>query len=265
MTEPIVQVRGVAKSFSQLAVLRGVDMEVRKGEVVVLIGPSGSGKSTLLRCLNRLIEPDSGTIMVAGVDMTSPATDLPRARRNIGLVAQHFNLYPHMTVLKNLMEGPVTVLRLPKEEARARAVALLRRVGLEDKTDAHPYQLSGGQQQRVAIARALAMEPAVMLFDEPTSALDPELTGEVLDTMKELADEGMTMLVVSHEMQFARRVADRIYMFDQGVVIESGSPEQLFRAPSKERTQRFLDRLMSWEAASGTDIVAPNRTRSGRP
>jgi ABC-type polar amino acid transport system ATPase subunit len=244
---PIIEVSCLTKSFGDVSVLRGIDLRVSKGEVIVLIGPSGSGKSTFLRCLNRLISPDDGTIIVAGVEMTNPRTNLPAARRNIGFVAQHFNLYPHMTALKNVMEGPVTVLKTPKDQARDRALALLKRVGLEEKAGSYPYQLSGGQQQRVAIARALAMDPAVMLFDEPTSALDPELTGEVLDTMKELADDGMTMLVVSHEMHFARRVADRIVMFDQGVIIEQGEPETLFRAPRMERTRRFLERLTSWE------------------
>jgi polar amino acid transport system ATP-binding protein len=246
--EDIIKVERLRKSFGKVEVLRGVDLTVHKGEVLVLIGPSGSGKSTFLRCLNRLVEPDGGAICVAGVDMMNPATNLPRARRNIGFVAQHFNLYPHMTALGNVSEGLVTVLKMARTNAQARAQDLLRRVGLEGKGASYPYQLSGGQQQRVAIARALAMGPTVMLFDEPTSALDPELTGEVLDAMKGLADEGMTMIVVSHEMQFARRVADRIVMLDEGVVIEEGSPQEIFRSPKRDRTKRFLDRLLSWEA-----------------
>ena len=249
--EPIVLAESVNKSFGPLHVLRGVSLEVQRGQVLVIIGPSGSGKSTFLRCLNRLTDPDSGRIVVAGHDMTSPATNLPRARRNIGLVSQHFNLYPHMTVLGNVMEGPVTVLRTPKDVAAARARDLLVRVGLADKVDAYPRQLSGGQQQRVAIARALAMDPAVMLFDEPTSALDPELTGEVLDVMKQLADSGMTMLVVSHEMHFAYRVADRVVMFDAGVVVESGPPKEIFTNAREDRTRRFLSQLLSWEAEEG--------------
>jgi polar amino acid transport system ATP-binding protein len=248
---PIVLADGVEKRFGTLEVLRGVSLEVQRGDVLVIIGPSGSGKSTFLRCLNRLIEPDGGRIVVAGFDMTDRKTDLPKARRHIGLVSQHFNLYPHMTAIGNVMEGPVTVLRTPREQARERARELLARVGLSDKVDAYPRQLSGGQQQRVAIARALAMDPAVMLFDEPTSALDPELTGEVLDVMKQLADDGMTMLVVSHEMHFASRVADRVAMFDHGVIVEQGPTEQMFTRAREERTRRFLSQLLSWETEQG--------------
>jgi polar amino acid transport system ATP-binding protein len=249
--ESIVVAENVHKSFGTLEVLKGVSLEVRRGEVLVIIGPSGSGKSTFLRCLNRLADPESGRIIVAGYDMTSPKTDLPKARRHIGLVSQHFNLYPHMTAIRNVMEGPVTVLKTPKDEARRRAEELLARVGLSDKIDALPRQLSGGQQQRVAIARALAMDPAVMLFDEPTSALDPELTGEVLDVMKGLADSGMTMIVVSHEMHFAYRVADQVVMFDQGQIVEEGPPAEIFTRAKEERTRRFLSQLLSWEAEAG--------------
>ena len=249
--EPIVVVEKLHKSYGSLHVLKGIDLTVAKGEVIVLIGPSGSGKSTFLRCLNRLIDPESGRIVVAGFDMTNPKTDLPKARRHIGLVSQHFNLYPHMTALQNVIEGPVTVLGMPRDQARRRGVELLGRVGLNDKLESHPRQLSGGQQQRVAIARALAMDPAVMLFDEPTSALDPELTGEVLDVMKGLADSGMTMIVVSHEMHFAYRVADQVAMFDGGVVIESGPPSQIFTRATEDRTRRFLNQLLSWEAEAG--------------
>jgi polar amino acid transport system ATP-binding protein len=247
MTQAIVAVEKLAKSYGYVSVLRDVSISIQKGEVVVVIGPSGSGKSTFLRCLNRLVEPDSGSIHVAGIEMTARSTNLPRARRNIGFVSQHFNLYPHRTALGNVTEGLITVLRQSKAAADTRARVMLKRVGLEEKADSHPHQLSGGQQQRVAIARALAMDPAVMLFDEPTSALDPELTGEVLDTMKELADEGMTMIVVSHEMQFARRVANRIVMFDEGTIVEQGPPGEVFTNPRTERAKRFLHRLTSWE------------------
>jgi ABC-type polar amino acid transport system ATPase subunit len=250
-TDSIVIAEEVHKSFGALHVLRGVNLSVRRGEVLVIIGPSGSGKSTFLRCLNRLTDPDSGRIVVAGYEMTNARTDLPKARRHIGLVSQHFNLYPHMTAVQNVMEGPVTVLRTPRADARRRAMEILGRVGLSDKVDVFPRQLSGGQQQRVAIARALAMEPAVMLFDEPTSALDPELTGEVLDVMKELADDGMTMLVVSHEMHFASRVAHRVAMFDEGVIIEEGPTAEIFKSAREDRTRRFLSQLLSWETEEG--------------
>jgi ABC-type polar amino acid transport system ATPase subunit len=245
--EAVLVARGVTKSFGDVEVLRGIDLELRRGEVVVLLGSSGSGKSTFLRCINRLIDPDAGTIEVAGTEITAPRVNLPAARRGIGFVAQAFNLYPHMTAVQNVMEGPVTVLREPKDQARRYATELLGRVGLADKVDVHPRQLSGGQQQRVAIARALAMRPAMMLFDEPTSALDPELTGEVLDVMKHLADEGMTMLIATHEMHFARRVADRAVLLDEGRIVEEGPPHEFFANPREERTRRFLSRLMSWE------------------
>lgn len=243
----MVRAEGVTKSFGNLQVLRGIDMTLRRGEVVVLVGASGSGKSTFLRCLNRLIDPDSGVIEIDGVEITSKKANLPRIRRKIGFVAQSFNLYPHMTAAENVMEGPVTVLGHSKSEARAEAVKALTRVGLAEKVDNHPRQLSGGQQQRVAIARALAMNPEFMLFDEPTSALDPELTGEVLDVMKQLADEGMTMLIASHEMNFANRVAHRIAFVDAGVILEEGPPDRFFNEPREERTKQFLSRLMSWE------------------
>jgi polar amino acid transport system ATP-binding protein len=246
MTAPILRVAGLHKSYGDLAVLRGIDLDVAKGEVIVLIGPSGSGKSTFLRCLNRLEEPSRGTIVLDGVEVTGPRGDLHRIRRHMGMVFQHFNLFPHMTALQNVMEGPRTVLGLPREQARERARRLLAKVHLADKADSKPASLSGGQQQRVAIARALAMDPKVMLFDEVTSALDPELVGEVLTVMKQLADEGMTMLVVTHEMGFGRRVADRVLMFDDGRVIEQGPPEQLFTSATHERTRRFLQQL-EWE------------------
>lgn len=243
----VVRAEKVCKSFGKLQVLRGINLEIERGEVVVLIGPSGSGKSTLLRCLNRLIDPDAGRIEIAGVEITSKKIKLSQARRNIGFVAQSFNLYPHKTALKNVMEGPRTVLKLSKSDARRRSEELLALVGLSSKLDAYPRQLSGGQQQRVAIARALAMRPEMILFDEPTSALDPELTGEVLDVMKKLADDGMTMLVASHEMHFARKVANRIVMIDGGVVVEEAPPEEMFTHPREKRTREFLSQLMSWE------------------
>src|SRR5262245_20826306 len=243
MGDPILRVEGLRKQFGELAVLRGVSLTVSRGEVVVIIGPSGSGKSTLLKCLNRLEEPTAGRIYLDGVEVTDRKADLPKIRRDIGMVFQHFNLFPHMTALQNVMEGPRTVLGLGAGEARNRARQLLAKVGLAEKADVKPAQLSGGQQQRVAIARALAMDPKVMLFDEVTSALDPELVGEVLSVMKRLADEGMTMLVVTHEMSFGEKVADRVVMFDEGVVIEEGPPKKIVTRAEHERTRRFLSQL----------------------
>ena len=245
---PILRVEGLRKSYGTHEVLKGVDLAVQRGEVVVIIGPSGSGKSSLLKCINRLEEPSGGKIFLDAVEITGSKTDLPKMRRRMGMVFQHFNLFPHMTAMQNIMEGPVTVLGLTRAEAEARARDLLAKVSLSDKADAKPAQLSGGQQQRVAIARALAMNPEVMLFDEVTSALDPELVGEVLSVMKRLADEGMTMLVVTHEMDFGRRVADRAVMMDQGQIVEQGPPTQIFTQPQHERTKRFLQRL-SWDGA----------------
>ncbi len=242
----ILSARAVTKSFGDLQVLHGVDLEIARGEVVCIIGPSGSGKSTLLRCLNRLEEPDSGQVFLRGTEITKRGAKLSHVRRHIGMVFQHFNLFPHKTVLGNVMEGPCTVLKMKKPEAEAVARAMLEKVGLGDKIDAKPAQLSGGQQQRVAIARALAMSPDVMLFDEATSALDPELVGEVLAVMKELADEGMTMVAVTHEMGFAERVADRVVMMDDGRVVEVGPPAAIFSRAEHERTRRFLDQ-MHWE------------------
>jgi len=247
MGDPIVRVEDLQKCFGELVVLRGVSLTVARGEVVVIIGPSGSGKSTLLKCLNRLEEPTAGRIFLDGVEVTGPRANLPKIRRDIGMVFQHFNLFPHMTALQNVMEGPRTVLGLAAAEARRRARELLTKVGLAEKADVKPAQLSGGQQQRVAIARALAMDPKVMLFDEVTSALDPELVGEVLTVMKRLADEGMTMLVVTHEMHFGERVADRVVMVDEGVIIEQGPPQQIFTKAVHERTRRFLNQL-HWDA-----------------
>jgi polar amino acid transport system ATP-binding protein len=240
----ILSVKDLHKNFGRTHVLRGVSLEVDQGEVVVVIGPSGSGKSTFLRCINRLEEPTSGTIIFQGVEITGKRADLPKVRRNIGMIFQQFNLFPHMTALQNVMEGPRTVLKVTKEEARERAVDLLAKVGLTDKHDAHPNALSGGQQQRVAIARALAMNPAAMLFDEATSALDPELVGEVLAVMRRLAEDGMTMLVVTHEMGFAQRVADRIVMMDQGIVVDEGPANTFFSNAASERTRRFLGAII---------------------
>ena len=245
MSAPILKIEGLHKRYGANHVLRGVDMEVERGEVVVIIGPSGSGKSSLLKCLNRLEEPSEGHIWLDGQEITGPSVNLPAMRRKMGMVFQHLNLFPHMTALENVMEGPRTVLRMSRPAAEERARGLLAKVSLADKADSKPAQLSGGQQQRVGIARALAMEPDVMLFDEVTSALDPELVGEVLSVMKQLADEGMTMLVVTHEMSFGRRVADRVVMMDQGVIVEQGAPEQIFTRPAHERTRRFL-RELTW-------------------
>jgi ABC-type polar amino acid transport system ATPase subunit len=241
---PIIRVERLHKYFGSIHVLRGIDLEVNQREVVVLIGPSGAGKSTLLRCLNRLEEPSAGRIFLQDVDITSKRVKLPNVRRNMGMIFQHFNLFPHMTAIQNVMEGPRTVLKLRQKEAADLAIKLLRKVGLEEKAHAHPRELSGGQQQRVAIARALAMNPRVMLFDEATSALDPELIGEVLTVMRQLAEEGMTMVVVSHEMGFVRKVSDRILMMDNGVIIEEGTPEGIFSSPRHERTKRFLGEVL---------------------
>ncbi|MCU0491819.1 MAG: amino acid ABC transporter ATP-binding protein [Chloroflexaceae bacterium] len=250
MAAPIVQVEHLYKRFGELEVLKGVNLAVAPREVLCLIGRSGSGKSTLLRCINFLEEPDAGTISVAGI--TVPAGErsgahkrhLRELRERVGMVFQQFNLFPHKTVLENLIEAPLVVKRQQRESAVALAEALLAQVGLADKRDVYPSTLSGGQQQRVAIARALAMQPQVMLFDEPTSALDPELTGEVLEVMKNLARNGMTMLVVTHEMGFAREVADRVIFMDGGLFVEEGTPEQCLENPRDERTRRFLERVL---------------------
>jgi polar amino acid transport system ATP-binding protein len=239
----ILRYAEVVKRFGSLTVLNGVSLEVRAGEVVCLIGPSGSGKSTLLRCTNGLEMLDGGTIAFDGTPLPRDEGGLRTIRSRMGMVFQSFELFPHLDALDNVAEGPRTVLRIPLAAARARAAALLSKVGLSDKAGSLPAALSGGQQQRVAIARALAMEPEVMLFDEPTSALDPETIGEVLGVMKTLADEGMTMVVVTHEMSFARRVADRVAVFDGGRIIEEGSPQQIFDAPRVPRTREFLSHL----------------------
>ncbi|WP_436492895.1 amino acid ABC transporter ATP-binding protein [Actinokineospora sp. HUAS TT18] len=244
MTEPAVRITGLTKSFGTLKVLRGIDLDVASGEVVCIIGPSGSGKSTLLRCVNLLEEPNDGSVVVNGIELTDPDCDLDAARRRIGMVFQSFNLFGHLTVLNNLTIAQRKVLGRSKTEAEKVAMENMERVGLADKVNALPGQLSGGQQQRVAIARALSMDPEVMLFDEPTSALDPELVGEVLTVMRGLADEGMTMLVVTHEMQFAREVADKVLFMDGGYVIEQGPASQVIGAPSHERTRSFLARVL---------------------
>jgi polar amino acid transport system ATP-binding protein len=241
--EIMVRIEDLHKSFDELEVLKGVDLEVSKGEVVVILGPSGSGKSTLLRCVNRLEEATAGKIFIEGVEVTSHKTDINKVRERVGMVFQSFNLFPHLTALGNVMLAQRKVLNRSKEEAERIAREQLDRVGLSDKDDAYPIQLSGGQQQRVAIARALAMDPHVMLFDEVTSALDPELVREVLEVMKSLASAGMTMMVVTHEMGFARDVADRAIFMDEGVIVEQGTPEEVFDRPQSERTQDFLGHI----------------------
>ena len=235
-----IDVRNLHKAFGDLEVLQGIDFTVETGEVVCVLGPSGSGKSTLLRCLNRLEEPNGGQILIDGEDITDPDADVDQLRTNIGMVFQQFNLFPHLTVLKNLTVAQTGVLGRSKVEAISIAREMLERVGLSDKTHDYPAHLSGGQQQRVAIARALSMKPKMMLFDEPTSALDPELVGEVLDVMRTLAGEGMTMMVVTHEIGFAQEVADRVVFMDAGVVVEEGRPEQVLEHPTHERTKKFL-------------------------
>ncbi|MBT0419787.1 amino acid ABC transporter ATP-binding protein [Morganella morganii] len=240
----MIHVNNLQKKFGNTHVLRGISCDIRPQEVVCVIGPSGSGKSTFLRCLNALERPDSGEIVVNGTDVCDPKTDLNKMREHTGMVFQRFNLFPHMTVLDNITMAPLMVSELKKADALLKAERLLEKVGLPDKIDAWPESLSGGQQQRVAIARALAMDPTVLLFDEPTSALDPELVGEVLNVMKALAHEGMTMVIVTHEMNFAREVADRVFFIDQGIIQESGTPEQIFNHPQNPRTAAFLSRVL---------------------
>ena len=240
MTAAVIEIRDLHKRFGDLEVLKGIDFEVDEGEVVCVIGPSGSGKSTLLRCVNRLEESESGTILIEGEDITDPDADVDKLRTKIGMVFQLFNLFPHLDVLGNLTIAQTKVLKRSAEEAEEVARRVLERVGLTDKIEEYPIRLSGGQQQRVAIARALAMNPDMMLFDEPTSALDPELIGEVLDVMRALANDGMTMLVVTHEMGFAREVADRVVFMDEGVVVEEGPPSEILVDPKTERARRFL-------------------------
>lgn len=239
-----VKISDLYKSFGDNNVLCGIDLEIAEGEVVCVIGPSGSGKSTMLRCINRLEEPTKGSIVVDGIDITDRKTNINLARRNIGMVFQQFNLFPHMTVEENIIMAPVDLGLMKKDEAKKEAARLLERVGLLDKLHAYPQSLSGGQQQRVAIARALAMKPDIMLFDEPTSALDPEMVGEVLSVMKELAQDGMTMVVVTHEMGFAREVADRVIFIDDGIILEQGTPEEVFGSPKNPRTVDFLNKVL---------------------
>lgn len=239
----MIKIRNLTKSFGNLEVLKGIDLDVSEQEVVVIIGPSGSGKSTLLRCINYLEEPTSGTVEVDGI-ILDDASNINAVRREIGMVFQRFNLFPHMTVLENLKLAPMKVRGTKSAEAEAVALELLRKVGLEDKAKSYPEQLSGGQQQRVAIARALAMKPKALLFDEPTSALDPEMINEVLDVMKNLANEGMTMVVVTHEMGFAREVGDRVIFVDEGKILEENTPEEFFSNPKEERTRAFLSKIL---------------------
>jgi len=240
----MVEVREMVKLFGQLRALDRVSFQVREGEKVVIIGPSGSGKSTLLRSINRLEEIDGGSIIVDGIDLYDPKTDINTIREEVGMVFQSFNLFPHKTVLENITLAQMVVRKRSRHEATEKAMTLLRKVGLADKAEAHPGKLSGGQQQRVAIARSLAMDPKLMLFDEPTSALDPEMIGEVLDVMKSLAREGMTMVVVTHEMGFAREVADRVIFMDAGRIVEEGTPEHFFTTPSHDRTKLFLSQIL---------------------
>lgn len=240
----MIKVVDLHKSYGNLKVLQGINDSVHKGEVVVIIGPSGSGKSTYLRCINQMEEVTSGQILVNDVDITDPKVDINEIRQQVGMVFQHFNLFPHMTVLDNITLAPMKIKKMSKEEAEKLAYSLLEKVGLREKAKEYPGKLSGGQKQRIAIARALAMKPEVMLFDEPTSALDPEMVNEVLDVIKELADEGMTMMIVTHEMGFAKEVGTRLLFMDQGKIIEEGIPRDVFDAPQEERTKLFLSRVL---------------------
>ena len=240
----MIEVKDLKKQFGKLAVLKGISETIERSEKVVIIGPSGSGKSTFLRCLNLLEQPTSGSIRFKGLEITDKKVDIDAVRQKMGMVFQHFNLFPHLTVLENIMLAPVTLKLMTKEQAREQAFTLLKRIGLEDKAGVYPSQISGGQKQRIAIVRSLAMKPEVMLFDEPTSALDPEMVGEVLALMKELAEEGMTMAVVTHEMGFAREVADKVLFMDDGLVAEKGKPEQIFNHPQNKRLQQFLQRVL---------------------
>ncbi len=242
--EVLIRVEKLGKTFRKLEVLKEISTEIRKGEVLCLIGPSGSGKSTFLRCLNLLEKPDSGRILFEGVDITDPKTDIDKVRQRMGMVFQQFNLFPHMTILENLTLAPIRLLHREKEEAEGEAMELLKRVGLSEKAKNYPLQLSGGQQQRAAIVRALAMKPDVMLFDEPTSALDPEMVGEVLQVMRDLAGEHMTMVVVTHEMGFAREVSDRVIFLEGGCFLSEGAPESFFSHPENERLRAFLSKVL---------------------
>ena len=240
----MINIRGLKKSFGDLEVLKGIDIDIHKGEVLVIIGASGCGKSTFLRCINHLEAPTSGTITLDGVDLTSPKTDINKQRQKMMMVFQQFNLFPHKTILQNLTIGPIKLKKQPKTEAEKNAMGILKRIGLEDKANAYPSQLSGGQKQRVAIGRALAMDPEIILFDEPTSALDPEMVGEVLEVMKELAKSGITMVCVTHEMGFAKEVASNMIFFDEGVIAEQGTPDDIFNNPKNERLKAFLAKVL---------------------
>ena len=240
----MIEFHNVHKSFGKLEVLKGIDFKIEKGQVVTLIGPSGSGKSTILRCINLLEKPDSGTVLIEGQDITEKKADIQRIRKDIGMVFQHFNLFPHMTVMENMIYAPVRVNGLSKEEAKKKAMELLALVGLTEKADAYPNKLSGGQKQRIAIARALAMEPKIMLFDEPTSALDPEMVGEVLGVMSDLARDGMTMVIVTHEMGFAKEVGSRVLFMDDGIIKEESAPKEFFDNPKNPRLREFLSKVL---------------------
>ncbi|MDK6450552.1 amino acid ABC transporter ATP-binding protein [Aerococcus urinae] len=244
MVQAKVVIQNLKKSFDDNEVLKDINLEISEGEVVCIIGPSGSGKSTLLRCINRLETIDGGSVVVDGIDMSDESIDIDKARENIGMVFQQFNLFPHMTVKENITLAPLQLNKLSQEEADQKALELLDSVGLKEKADAYPNSLSGGQKQRVAIARALAMDPDLMLFDEPTSALDPEMVGDVLEVMKDLARQGMTMVIVTHEMGFAKEVSDRTLFMDGGYIVESGKPEDLFNHPQHQRTQDFLEKVL---------------------
>jgi polar amino acid transport system ATP-binding protein len=241
----MIKIQDLHKSYGNLEVLKGITKNIDKGEVVAVIGPSGSGKSTFLRCINRLEDITSGKVIIEGQDITDPKANINKIRQNVGMVFQHFNLFPHKTVLENLMLAPMKVKKMKESEIKEKAFELLRKVGLEDKAEVYPDSLSGGQKQRIAIARALAMEPDILLFDEPTSALDPEMVREVLDVMRDLAKSGMTMIVVTHEMGFAKSVANRVFFMDYGVVLEDAVPTELFENPKHERTIEFLDKVLN--------------------
>ena len=241
----MIRVEHLYKSYGQLEVLKDISVNIKKGEVIAIIGPSGSGKSTFLRCLNLLEEPTSGAIYIKDKNLMDDKTDINLVRRNVGMVFQHFNLFPHKTVLENLTLAPMKVKNMKQKDIEEKAYKLLEKVGLKEKASAYPNQLSGGQKQRIAIARALAMDPEVILFDEPTSALDPEMIKEVLDVMKDLAEEGMTMIIVTHEMGFAKNVADRVFFMDRGNILEDTTPEELFNNPKHERTQEFLNKVLN--------------------
>ena len=244
MEKPLIQVKDLGKSFGNIDVLKGISVDIRQGDVVFVVGPSGSGKSTFLRCLNRLEEPTSGHIFFEGVDITDPKTDIDKHRQRMGMVFQQFNLFPHMTIMKNLTLAPMKLQGVSQKDAEETAVRLLERVGLSDRAEAYPNQLSGGQKQRIAIVRALCMKPDVMLFDEPTSALDPEMVGEVLSVMRDLAEEKMTMVVVTHEMGFAREVATRVMFMDEGYFMEENNPKDFFEHPQNERLKGFLSKVL---------------------